>query len=217
MQVSRSYQTSLRSPDKLSPFPPVAELWSRSSPKKLTEVERSKILTVYHSHKPEEGRAHIDMASTVSESGGVKVITQVLQATDPRAAQLMPCPSPTTSYPGSILVKDFRKAQPKALGSIQIVAGITQISFGIALTIAEASNPALTVTSGVYFWIGFLLTVSGSLLVETEKRDSASMGPNHGVNTVFILLCLLEMSTAIAALVYGCKAIRGENYTRMVL
>ncbi|XP_019340836.1 membrane-spanning 4-domains subfamily A member 8 isoform X2 [Alligator mississippiensis] len=169
------------------------------------------------------------MASTVSESGGVKVITQVLQATDPRAAQLMPCPSPTTSYPGSILVKDFRKAQPKALG----------------------------------------LTVSGSLLVETEKRDSASMvqacciistlvivaslvaaiiygveisqnvpwcpvrgnvsgnkrwcqsptltGPNHGVNTVFILLCLLEMSTAIAALVYGCKAIRGENYTRMVL
>ncbi|XP_019340837.1 membrane-spanning 4-domains subfamily A member 8 isoform X3 [Alligator mississippiensis] len=157
------------------------------------------------------------MASTVSESGGVKVITQVLQATDPRAAQLMPCPSPTTSYPGSILVKDFRKAQPKALGSIQIVAGITQISFGIALTIAEASNPALTVTSGVYFWIGFLLTVSGSLLVETEKRDSASMGPNHGVNTVFILLCLLEMSTAIAALVYGCKAIRGENYTRMVL
>ncbi|KAG6923805.1 hypothetical protein G0U57_019232 [Chelydra serpentina] len=204
------------------------------------------------------------MAATVTESGGVKVVTEVVPQSDPRAAQL----DSTAPQPSSALVKGFRKAQPKALGTIQIICGFTQISFGIALMIAESPAPALTVASGVYFWIGFLLVSSGSVLVETERRESIRMvkvcciisglvilatlaaviihgveigqpipwcsmresgkmtplncSPsvyilNHGLNSMFILLCLLELCTAIAALVYGHKAMKQRDYTQMVL
>ncbi|CAM4565406.1 unnamed protein product [Lepidochelys olivacea] len=204
------------------------------------------------------------MAATVTESGGMKVITEVIPQTDPRAAQL----DSTAPQPSSSQVKGFRKAQPKALGAIQIVSGFTQISFGIALMVTEFPAPALTVASGVYFWIGFLLVSSGSVLVETERRESiwlvkvcyiisglvilatlaamiihsVEMGQDipwcsilegnkmtllncsqsvyilsHGINSVFILLCLLELCTAIAALVFGHKAMKQQHYTRMVL
>ncbi|CAM5119279.1 unnamed protein product [Eretmochelys imbricata] len=204
------------------------------------------------------------MAATVTESGGMKVITEVIPQTDPRAAQL----DSTAPQPSSAQVKGFRKAQPKALGAIQIISGFTQISFGIALMVTEFPAPALTVSSGVYFWIGFLLVSSGSVLVETERRESiwlvkvcyiisglvilatlaamiihsVEMGQDipwcsilegnkmtllncsqsvyilsHGINSVFILLCLLELCTAIAALVFGHKAMKQQDYTRMVL
>ncbi|CAM5149312.1 unnamed protein product [Natator depressus] len=204
------------------------------------------------------------MAATVTESGGMKVITEVVPQTDPRAAQL----DSTAPQPSSAQVKGFRKAQPKALGAIQIISGFTQISFGIALMITESPAPALTVASGVYFWIGFLLVSSGSVLVETERRESiwlvkvcyiisglvilatlaamiihsVEIGQDipwcsilegskmtllncsqsvyilsHGINSVFILLCLLELCTAIAALVFGHKAMKQQDYTRMVL
>lgn len=39
---------------------------------------------------------------------------------------------------------------------------------------------------------------------------------SHGINSVFILLCLLELCTAIAALVFGHKAMKQQDYTRMV-
>ncbi|KAM9148184.1 uncharacterized protein ACDP82_005643 isoform 2-T4 [Pangshura tecta] len=192
------------------------------------------------------------MAATVTESGRVKVVTEVIPQTDPRAAQL----DSTAPQPSSAQVKGFRKAQPKALGAIQIISGFTQISFGIALMISESSAPALTLVS------------SGSVLVETERRESiwlvkvcyimsslvilasltaviihsmeigqdipwcsihedGKMIPlncsqnvyilNHGINSIFILLCLLELCTAITALVSGHKALKQQDYTQMTL
>ncbi|XP_074854099.1 membrane-spanning 4-domains subfamily A member 12-like [Carettochelys insculpta] len=204
------------------------------------------------------------METTVTESKGVMVVTEVVPQTDPRVAQL----ASTAPRLISVQVKGFRKAQPKALGTIQIVSGFTHISFGIALTISEFSTPALTVASGVYFWIGLLLVSSGSLLVEAERREGmllvkvcyfisglviaatlvaiiihgVEIGQdipwcgilkgntetpakcsnmvyvlNHGLNSMFILLCLLELCTAITALVYGHRAMKQLDYTQMVL
>ncbi|XP_074921108.1 uncharacterized protein LOC116825948 isoform X2 [Chelonoidis abingdonii] len=185
------------------------------------------------------------MAATVTESGGVKVVTEVIRQTDPRTAQL----DSTAPRPSSAEVKGFRKAQPKALGAIQIISGFTQISFGIALMITESAAPALTVASGVYFWIGLLVKVcyiiSGLVILATltamiihsvelgqdipwcSMHESCKMTPldcsqnvyilSHGINSIFILLCFLELCTAIAALVYGHKALKQQDYTQMVL
>ncbi|NXY52167.1 M4A15 protein, partial [Ceuthmochares aereus] len=111
-------------------------------------------------------------ATTVTESGGVRIITEVIPSTDPRAAQLTSGSRPPPSAVSSFQVRGFRKAQPKALGTIHIFAGIIHICFGIILTTSEHGNPSIPVASGIFFWLGLLLLVSGSLLVESEKRDN---------------------------------------------
>ncbi|NWR67263.1 M4A4A protein, partial [Bucorvus abyssinicus] len=112
-------------------------------------------------------------ATTVTDSGSMRIITEVIPATDPRVAQLAtsstpPAPATTTSFQ----VRGFRRAQPKVLGTIHIFTGIIHICFGIILTASEHKNPSLPVASGILFWLGLLLLVSGSLLVESDKRDN---------------------------------------------
>ncbi|CAM2119104.1 unnamed protein product [Caretta caretta] len=154
-----------------------------------------------------------EMAATVTESGGMKVITEVIPQTDPRAAQL----DSTAPQPSSAQVKGFRKAQPKALGAIQIVSGFTQISFGIALMVTEFPAPALTVASGVYFWIGFLLVSSGSVLVETERRESIWL-----VKVCYIISGLVILATLAAMIIHSvemgqdipwCSILEGNKMT----
>ncbi|KAM6204625.1 membrane-spanning 4-domains subfamily A member 15 isoform 1-T1 [Sarcoramphus papa] len=222
-------------------------------------------------------------ATTVTDSGGVRIITEVIPATDPRAAQLAAgsrSPAPTAS---SFQVRGFRRAQPKALGvrhgvpggtghlggkagteypqglsclrfslagaevmfgtgsrrcakcqhtqlsqvpsrhrgtqpgrgvtvgsgwdaansngdihplpvladrqrfgprvtggiplpqTIHIFTGIIHVCFGIILMVSEYRTPSLPVASGVLFWLGLLLLLSGSLLVESEKRENISL------------------------------------------
>ncbi|KAM6115125.1 membrane-spanning 4-domains subfamily A member 15-like [Pterocles gutturalis] len=208
-------------------------------------------------------------ATAVTDSGGVRIITEVIPATDPRAAQLASGsrpPAPTTS---SFQVQGFRRAQPKALGTIHIFTGIIHICFGIILTVSEYETPSLPVASGILFWLGLLLLVSGSLLVESDKRDNISLVKSccivnagvilstlvatllhttaitrdipgcqinmpyqvkaqwcsnaenkmlsNGLDSVFVIFCLLEFCVAVAALAFGYDAIKQHNYTRMAL
>ncbi|XP_068256077.1 membrane-spanning 4-domains subfamily A member 15-like [Nyctibius grandis] len=207
-------------------------------------------------------------ATTVADSGGVRIITEVIPATDPRAAQLASSSRPPAATV-SFQVRGFRKAQPKALGTIHIFTGIIHICFGIILTVSEHGSPSLPVASGVLFWLGLLLVVSGSLLVESEKRDNillvktccvvnvgvilstlvatlvhttaitrdvpgcetttlyqlkpewCSNAENkmlsNGLDSIFVIFCLLEFCVAVAALAFGYDAIKQHNYTRMAL
>uniref|UniRef100_A0A8C3BVC0 M4A15 protein n=1 Tax=Cairina moschata TaxID=8855 RepID=A0A8C3BVC0_CAIMO len=206
------------------------------------------------------------MAATVMDSGGVRIITEVIPATDPRAAQLASSSVPPAPAVSSFQVKGFRKAQPKLLGTIHIVTGIIHICFGIILTAAEHRDYSLPVASGILFWLGVLLLVSGSLLVESDKRENillvkaccvlnagvilstlvatlihataitrslpgCASGPlrqewcfnpnakalSNGLDAVAVLFCLLEFCTAVAALAFGCSAVRRHSYTRMAL
>ncbi|NXV91613.1 M4A15 protein, partial [Calonectris borealis] len=207
-------------------------------------------------------------ATTVTDSGGVRIITEVIPATDPRAAQLASgsgLPAPAVS---SFQVRGFRRAQPKTLGTIHIFTGIIHVCFGIILTVSEYGTPSLPVASGVLFWLGLLLLVSGSLLVESEKRDNillvkiccvVNVGVilstlvaalvhttaithnipgcesntlhqlkaewcfnvenkilSNGLDSVFVIFCLLEFCVAVAALAFGYDAVKQHNYTRMV-
>ncbi|NXC21288.1 M4A15 protein, partial [Corythaeola cristata] len=207
-------------------------------------------------------------ATTVTDSGGVRIITEVIPATDPRAAQLTSGSGlPAPAMP-SFQVRGFRRAQPKALGTIHIFTGIIHICFGIILTVSEHESPSLPVASGVLFWLGLLLLVSGSLLVESEKRDNIllvktccvvnmgvmlstlvatlvhTMAITHnvpgcetntlyqlkaewcfnaenkilsdGLDSMFVIFCLLEFCVAVAALAFGYHAVKQHNYAPMV-
>ncbi|NXE83753.1 M4A15 protein, partial [Cochlearius cochlearius] len=133
-------------------------------------------------------------ATAVTDSGGVRIITEVIPATDPRVAHLASASSPSVS---SFQVRGFRRAQPKALGTIQIFTGIIHVCFGIILTVSEYEAPSLPVASGVLFWLGLLLVVSGSLLVESEKRDNILL-----VKTCCVVNTGVILSTLVATLVH---------------
>jgi len=117
-------------------------------------------------------------ATTVTDSGGVRIITEVIPATDPRAAQLTSgagLPAPTTSFQ----VRGFRKAQPKALGVRRDVPGcpgaargaenpqalphVRFSSAGAEVTFGngQASRPrSLPGTAGHWDWGGTWLTAA---------------------------------------------------------
>ncbi|NXL12001.1 M4A15 protein, partial [Mesembrinibis cayennensis] len=135
-------------------------------------------------------------ATTVTDSGGVRIITEVIPATDPRAAQLVSGSKPSAPTV-SFQVRGFRRAQPKALGTIHIFTGIIHICFGIILTVSEHETPSLPVASGVLFWLGLLLLVSGSLLVESEKRDNILL-----VKTCCVVNAGVILSTLVATLIH---------------
>ncbi|KAM4667616.1 membrane-spanning 4-domains subfamily A member 15-like [Amazona ochrocephala] len=143
-------------------------------------------------------------ATTVTDAGGVRIITEVIPASDPRVAQLAPG-SGLAAPPVSFQVRGFRRAQPKALGTIHIFTGIVHICFGIILTASEHREPPLPVASGVLFWLGLLLLVSGSLLVESEKRDSILL-----VKTCCVFNAGVILSTLVAALVHSTAITRGS-------
>ncbi|NXB89754.1 M4A15 protein, partial [Vidua chalybeata] len=146
-------------------------------------------------------------ATTVTDAGSVRIITEVIPATDPRAAQLASgsqAPART-----SFQTQSFRRAHPKVLGTIHIFTGIVHICFGIILTLSEHRNPSLPVASGILFWLGILLLVSGSLLVESERRDSPVLVKTCCVVNVGVVLGTLVATgihgTAITRIMPGCE------------
>ncbi|NXI85433.1 M4A4A protein, partial [Rhipidura dahli] len=142
-------------------------------------------------------------ATTVTDAGSVRIITEVIPATDPRAAQLAlgsqtPVPART-----AFQTKGFQRAHPKVLGTIHIFTGIVHICFGIILTASEHRNPSLPVASGILFWLGILLLVSGSLLVESERRDSPVL-----VKTCCVVNVAVVLGTLVAISIHGTAITR---------
>ncbi|XP_058011070.1 uncharacterized protein LOC131184098 isoform X4 [Ahaetulla prasina] len=80
---------------------------------------------------------------------------------------------------------------------IQIVFGVTQVSFGIALTAAQFT---ITVQSGIYFWIGILLLITGPLLLEVEKRQSDLL-----VKTAFFVNMIFCVVGLVAIILHGIE------------
>ncbi|XP_054027860.1 membrane-spanning 4-domains subfamily A member 15-like [Dryobates pubescens] len=149
-------------------------------------------------------------ATAVTDAGGVRIITELIPATDPRAAQLAAGSRPPPPTVSSFRVRGFRRAQPRILGTIHIFTGLLHICFGIILTASEHQAPSLPVASGILFWLGVLLLVSGSLLVETDKRENillvkACCVVNVGVVLSTLLATLLH-TTAITQDAPGCQA-----------
>ncbi|XP_061465745.1 membrane-spanning 4-domains subfamily A member 15 isoform X2 [Rhineura floridana] len=142
------------------------------------------------------------MSATVTECGNVRIITQVNQHPGSQGAEAASVSGSTVT--GSQLTSSYSKntknTLPKALGVVQIVVGTIQLSFGIALTVTEDDFQTLTVKSGVYFWIGILLLISGSLLVETEKRELEWL-----VKACFSANLLVSIAALVAIVLHGTE------------
>ncbi|KAM6074076.1 uncharacterized protein VSU04_004769 isoform 1-T1 [Chlamydotis macqueenii] len=149
-------------------------------------------------------------ASTVTDSGGVRIITEVIPATDPRVAQLASASGQPTPSATSFRVRGFRRAQPKALGTIHIFTGIIHVCFGIILTASEHGMPSLPVASGIFFWLGLLLPAGeeGPGLPTADARWPAQVKICCVVNAGVVLSTLVATllhATAIAQQLPGCQ------------
>ncbi|XP_042665294.1 uncharacterized protein LOC122155477 isoform X3 [Centrocercus urophasianus] len=169
------------------------------------------------------------MATTVTESGGVRIITEVIPATDPRAAQLASGSiQPTVS---SFQVSGFRRAQPKVLGLL--VSGSLLVESEkreniLLVKVCCVANAAVILSTLVAMLIhtvaithsipGCSSSAGMPLLVRQEWCFSAeTKALSNGFDSILVLFGLLEFCTAVAALAFGCTAIKQYSYTRMVL
>ncbi|XP_034276123.1 membrane-spanning 4-domains subfamily A member 6A-like [Pantherophis guttatus] len=152
------------------------------------------------------------MASTVTEHGNVRIITQTVQQTGS-----LPTPTATVRVVDSASAasqfllthnKKIKNTLLNVIGILQIVFGATQVSFGIALTAAQESF-TITVQSGIYFWIGILLLITGSLLLEVEKRQSDLLV--HSAFYVNVTFCVVGLVAIILHGIEIAQTVKEEN------
>ncbi|KAG1929069.1 membrane-spanning 4-domains subfamily A member 4A-like [Pimephales promelas] len=67
-------------------------------------------------------------------------------------------------------LSEFLKAQPKALGTVQIMTGVMVFLFGIVRTTSMQYYPALSVFSGITYWGSFIYISAGSLSVAAQRK-----------------------------------------------
>ncbi|XP_016300319.1 membrane-spanning 4-domains subfamily A member 4D-like [Sinocyclocheilus anshuiensis] len=84
------------------------------------------------------------------------------------------------------VLKEFFKAQPKALGIVQIMIGVTVFLLGVVLTWRLTISdyyPKFVVNSGITYWGSFIYVSAGSLSVAAQNKCNpclvkASLGMN---------------------------------------
>ncbi|XP_056124448.1 membrane-spanning 4-domains subfamily A member 4A-like isoform X2 [Rhinichthys klamathensis goyatoka] len=67
---------------------------------------------------------------------------------------------------------EFLKAQPKALGTVQIMTGVMVFLFGVVRTTNIDYYQALTVFSGITYWGSFIYISAGSLSVAVQNKPN---------------------------------------------
>ncbi|ETE58854.1 Coiled-coil domain-containing protein 86, partial [Ophiophagus hannah] len=149
-----------------------------------------------------EGKKRLSRG-TVTEHGNVRIITQTVPQTGS-----LPTPAATVRVVDSASAaskfllthnKKIKNTLLNVIGIMQIIFGVTQVSFGIALTAAQ-QNFTITVQSGIYFWLGILLLITGSLLTEVEKRQSDLL-----VKSAFIVNMIFCVVGLVAIILHGIE------------
>ncbi|XP_050974237.1 membrane-spanning 4-domains subfamily A member 4A-like isoform X2 [Labeo rohita] len=101
-------------------------------------------------------------------------------------------------------LKGFFKAQPKALGIVQIMSGITIFSLGVFLTI-NVEFPNIVVISGLTYWGSLIYIAAGSLSVAAQNKRhlrlvKASLGMNvFSAITAGLSICLMGIQLAVSS------------------
>ncbi|XP_043939950.1 membrane-spanning 4-domains subfamily A member 15-like isoform X2 [Protopterus annectens] len=136
------------------------------------------------------------MASNAQGPSGVVVMTQVYSPPENGNFQQNPAICTSRLCRLSAPVKEFVKGEPKALGATQIMIGVINILFGIALAFTGLSA---TVIAGIPFWGGLVFIITGSLTVSVDKHNNiclvkGSLGMNIvsslTASSVAILYCI---------------------------
>ncbi|KAG2462774.1 M4A15 protein, partial [Polypterus senegalus] len=106
------------------------------------------------------------MSTSLTTANGMLVITQVVPQNNVQGANT------TTTVPVQVAtgtnfcsmrqkLQKFLKGEPKALGVVQIMIGLINISFGIVL----AFPGSIVVIGGIPFWTSVMYIISGSLSI----------------------------------------------------
>ncbi|XP_039511973.1 membrane-spanning 4-domains subfamily A member 15-like [Pimephales promelas] len=107
----------------------------------------------------------------------------------------------TRVYPNTALT-GFSKAQPKALGTVQIVIGVVNFMFGIVrTTFLSKDHPVIIVKSGITYWGSLFYVSGGSLSVAAQNKlhpcvVKASLGMNV-INAITAGISIVLMSIEI--------------------
>ncbi|XP_062973051.1 membrane-spanning 4-domains subfamily A member 8-like [Elgaria multicarinata webbii] len=84
--------------------------------------------------------------------------------------------NPPQQNPQVGAMEDFRKAEPKTLGAIQILIGLIHIGFSSVSAVISGTNYVVLVTiSGYPFWGAIFFIASGSLSVSAEKHPTSGL------------------------------------------
>uniref|UniRef100_A0A9J8B867 Membrane-spanning 4-domains subfamily A member 4A n=2 Tax=Cyprinus carpio carpio TaxID=630221 RepID=A0A9J8B867_CYPCA len=102
-------------------------------------------------------------------------------------------------------LKGFFKAQPKALGTVQIMTGVMVFLLGIVLSASLDRFPSISVFSGITYWGSFIYISTGSLSVAAQNKlhpcvVKASLGMNvisAITAAISILLMGIEIGTSV--------------------
>ncbi|CAM5119415.1 unnamed protein product [Eretmochelys imbricata] len=122
------------------------------------------------------------------------------------------------------MMEIFLKAQPKALGAIQILTGMMHIGFGGVSTVFIRHYASISFIGGYPFWGGLSFVISGSLSAAAENhRNTCLMRGSLGMNitsaifsAIGIILLLTELIINASNYSYTYES-AGKGITYMLL
>lgn len=137
------------------------------------------------------------MSSTVTTTNGMVIFTQIFPENSPQAQELKGKSGQvneisTANIPGHL--QRFLKGEPRALGTTQIMIGITCIIFGIALAIQETT---IVIYAGLPFWTSLLFIASGSVAVAASRNTNTCL-----VKSALALNFISAITAGISLILY---------------
>ncbi|KAI2668599.1 Membrane-spanning 4-domains subfamily A member 4A [Labeo rohita] len=102
-------------------------------------------------------------------------------------------------------LKGFFKAQPKALGIVQIMSGITIFSLGVFLTI-NVEFPNIVVISGLTYWGSLIYIAAGSLSVAAQNKRHLRLESILRSSGIILLFTISQFIISICVSALACKA-----------
>ncbi|XP_026111387.1 membrane-spanning 4-domains subfamily A member 4A-like [Carassius auratus] len=98
-------------------------------------------------------------------------------------------------------LKGFFKAQPKALGTVQIMTGVMLFLLGIVLTASLNRFYSIIVISGITYWGSFIYISTGSFSVAAQNKlhpcvVKVSLGMNV-ISAITVAISILLISIGI--------------------
>ncbi|XP_053354833.1 membrane-spanning 4-domains subfamily A member 12-like [Clarias gariepinus] len=115
-------------------------------------------------------------------------------------------PGTTTPNPQLSQLSTFMKAEPKALGTVQIMIGVFTLLFGIIIVSMVVFTPA--VISGITLWGSFLFITSGALSVAAANNtNSCVVKAALGMNVVS------AVTAGLALILFAVDMILGSMFS----
>ncbi|XP_073698754.1 membrane-spanning 4-domains subfamily A member 4A-like [Garra rufa] len=108
-------------------------------------------------------------------------------------------------------LKGFFKAQPKALGTVQIMIGVMVFSLGIVLNVNVDRFFTISIVTGINYWGSVIYISAGSLSVAAQNKlhlcvVKASLGMNvFSATTAAIAIFLMGLDLSGPLLTHLCS------------